>query len=440
MPLLRASRKLGTNANPKKAKAWTLSAEEDDDDDEEEEPDPEAPENGSLPRFVPRFNFTLKDLTRFVDFNIKGRDVIVFLHIQKTGGTTFGRHLVKNIRLEQPCSCKAGQKKCTCHRPGKKETWLFSRFSTGWSCGLHADWTELTNCVPAIMEKKDCPRNHSHTSMLQFYNIPGLISMGSGTNYDFKGRCHRGENGYHEIFTHNRGGYLRQRRDVSHQQERASAKGILYKAADRKGTGLFRKDVAQLLNSWLRRIVKANAESWCLHCAVSPLCSVLSVWCPRCAVSSLCSVLAAVPPLCSVPTVQCPRCAVLLTVRCSSLCNVPLCAVLLTVQCSSLCSVLTVQCSSLYSVPHCAVSSLCRVQIIRNTGTLGNTVANDMAELADMANMTNMVDMANDVAIVTDVDDGVANMADVANGVADDVANVADVASNVADVDNDVAV
>ncbi|KAI4581577.1 hypothetical protein MJG53_010020 [Ovis ammon polii x Ovis aries] len=140
--------------------------EEEEAEEEEEEPDPEAPENGSLPRFVPRFNFTPKDLTRFVDFNIKGRDVIVFLHIQKTGGTTFGRHLVKNIRLEQPCSCKAGQKKCTCHRPGKKETWLFSRFSTGWSCGLHADWTELTNCVPAIMEKKDCPRNHSHTSKM----------------------------------------------------------------------------------------------------------------------------------------------------------------------------------------------------------------------------------------------------------------------------------
>ncbi|XP_060047754.1 heparan-sulfate 6-O-sulfotransferase 3 [Erinaceus europaeus] len=147
--------------------------EEEEGEDEEEEPDPEeAPENGSLARFAPRFNFTPKDLTRFVDFNIKGRDVIVFLHIQKTGGTTFGRHLVKNIRLEQPCSCKAGQKKCTCHRPGKKETWLFSRFSTGWSCGLHADWTELTNCVPAIMEKKDCPRNHSHTR--NFYYITML--------------------------------------------------------------------------------------------------------------------------------------------------------------------------------------------------------------------------------------------------------------------------
>ncbi|NWT28966.1 H6ST2 sulfotransferase, partial [Cardinalis cardinalis] len=67
---------------------------------------------------------------------------------------TFGRHLVRNIQLEQPCECRAGQKKCTCHRPGKRETWLFSRFSTGWSCGLHADWTELTNCVPSVVDSK----------------------------------------------------------------------------------------------------------------------------------------------------------------------------------------------------------------------------------------------------------------------------------------------
>ncbi|NXG54640.1 H6ST2 sulfotransferase, partial [Hemiprocne comata] len=87
-------------------------------------------------------------------FNIKGGDLIVFLHIQKTGGTTFGRHLVRNIQLEQPCECRAGQKKCTCHRPGKRETWLFSRFSTGWSCGLHADWTELTNCPPSVVGSK----------------------------------------------------------------------------------------------------------------------------------------------------------------------------------------------------------------------------------------------------------------------------------------------
>lgn len=117
--------------------------------------DPYSSEDGALARFEPRFNFTTKDLNRVVSFNIKGDDVIVFLHIQKTGGTTFGRHLVRNIQLERPCECHAGQKKCTCYRPGKRDTWLFSRFSTGWSCGLHADWTELTNCVPSFMSNRE---------------------------------------------------------------------------------------------------------------------------------------------------------------------------------------------------------------------------------------------------------------------------------------------
>lgn len=134
--------------------------------------DPYIAEDRALVRFVPRFNFSKGDLYRAVDFNIKGDDVIVFLHIQKTGGTTFGRHLVRNIQLERPCECHAGQKKCTCFRPGKKETWLFSRFSTGWSCGLHADWTELTNCVPSRMDSRDVPnsfpsRNYYYITILR---------------------------------------------------------------------------------------------------------------------------------------------------------------------------------------------------------------------------------------------------------------------------------
>lgn len=134
--------------------------------------DPYIAEDRALVRFIPRFNFTKGDLYRVVDFNIKGDDVIVFLHIQKTGGTTFGRHLVRNIQLERPCECHAGQKKCTCYRPGKKETWLFSRFSTGWSCGLHADWTELVNCVPSRMDSRDAPktlpsRNYYYITILR---------------------------------------------------------------------------------------------------------------------------------------------------------------------------------------------------------------------------------------------------------------------------------
>ena len=92
-------------------------------------------------------------------FDIKGNDVIVFLHIQKTGqyfirlflfkinvffkgGTIFGRHLVRDLDLEKPCLCKKGRKKCKCFRPDSEaKLWLFSRYSTGWKCGLHADFT-----------------------------------------------------------------------------------------------------------------------------------------------------------------------------------------------------------------------------------------------------------------------------------------------------------
>ena len=100
-------------------------------------------------------------------FNMSASDVMVFLHIQKTGGTTFGKHLVQDIDLEEPCECENVPKKkkllrkkkvknkknmyrikCECLRPGNSgEMWLFSRYSSGWKCGLHPDWTELTSCV-----------------------------------------------------------------------------------------------------------------------------------------------------------------------------------------------------------------------------------------------------------------------------------------------------
>ncbi|XP_067853454.1 heparan-sulfate 6-O-sulfotransferase 2-like [Heptranchias perlo] len=115
-----------------------------------------------------RFQFSEPELGRRVGFRLRGGDVLVFLHIQKTGGSTFGRHLVRDLGLERPCACGPRAKRCACHRPGTNDTWLFSRFSTGWSCGLHADWTELTNCVPAIMEPRPrAPRNYYYITVLR---------------------------------------------------------------------------------------------------------------------------------------------------------------------------------------------------------------------------------------------------------------------------------
>lgn len=99
-------------------------------------------------------------------FDINGHDVMVFLHIQKTGGTSFGRHLVRDLDLKRPCECQRKRKRCYCFRPNRNENWLFSRYSTGWKCGLHADWTELTNCVDQELDK-----NEGETSKRRYFYI-----------------------------------------------------------------------------------------------------------------------------------------------------------------------------------------------------------------------------------------------------------------------------
>lgn len=104
-----------------------------------------------------------KDVIKRYKFDIDGdRDVMVFLHMQKTGGTTFGKHLVKNVALKRECECQEGRKRCDCLN-NKDHYWLFSRYSTGWSCGLHADWTELKSCVTeSLNEKEDGVRDRKY--------------------------------------------------------------------------------------------------------------------------------------------------------------------------------------------------------------------------------------------------------------------------------------
>ena len=94
-------------------------------------------------------------------FNFDKDDILVYLHMQKTGGTTFGRHLVDNLRR---CIKIKGYKRRECQRDlsntlknprekldlrtsNNRDVWILSRLSTGWLCGLHADYTELKNCI-----------------------------------------------------------------------------------------------------------------------------------------------------------------------------------------------------------------------------------------------------------------------------------------------------
>lgn len=119
-------------------------------------------------------NATEMDTTRTVrqhKFDMRGNDVMVYLHIQKTGGSRFGAQLVNNLDIERPCVCSRKRRGsprtqatkqqtkatrvCHCYRPGSKKIWLFSRHHLGWPCGLHADWTEHHECVAKYMNKRD---------------------------------------------------------------------------------------------------------------------------------------------------------------------------------------------------------------------------------------------------------------------------------------------
>ena len=114
-------------------------------------------------------------------FDPYGSDTVVYVHIQKTGGSEFLKHLVtaqipievvhsKNTTTEQPARdpdtqlvplCRtskiSGWQRGTdyfhhemCPRDWMHpngETWLVSEKTTGWNCGVHAFYTEFKRCL-----------------------------------------------------------------------------------------------------------------------------------------------------------------------------------------------------------------------------------------------------------------------------------------------------
>lgn len=86
----------------------------------------------------------------------------VFIHIQKTAGSEFERSIVRQLYFEAQPSCRCPRiprfnrikrlnikLRCNCLR--NNEPWIISRFSVGWLCGVHADWTTYHRCLPPRM-------------------------------------------------------------------------------------------------------------------------------------------------------------------------------------------------------------------------------------------------------------------------------------------------
>lgn len=118
------------------------------------------------------YRFKNDSIKRFSVFPTP-RQVMVFLHMQKTGGTTFGKHLVQNLNISSPCKCRKLPKlRCKCTSPNSTKIWLFSRYSLGWPCGLHADWTELSACAPDYVKKRDGPDKKRQYLYVTFLREP----------------------------------------------------------------------------------------------------------------------------------------------------------------------------------------------------------------------------------------------------------------------------
>ncbi|XP_059163035.1 heparan-sulfate 6-O-sulfotransferase 3-B-like [Physella acuta] len=119
--------------------------------------------------------FTEQELdTRPFQLNINKSDVIVVVHIQKTGGTAFENHLVLDTIVDPPCNCTTmpGQMKrllCTCVND-KGQDWMFNRHTTGWTCGVHSDLTETGACVDlwfGSQVRENRTRRYHYVTMLR---------------------------------------------------------------------------------------------------------------------------------------------------------------------------------------------------------------------------------------------------------------------------------
>ncbi|XP_005104246.1 heparan-sulfate 6-O-sulfotransferase 2 [Aplysia californica] len=86
-----------------------------------------------------------------VPFNINASDKLVVMHIQKTGGSTFEYHLVKDTDIKPRCKCRhsimtSANVLCGCVND-KRRLWMFQRLTVRWPCGCHADYSTLTYCL-----------------------------------------------------------------------------------------------------------------------------------------------------------------------------------------------------------------------------------------------------------------------------------------------------
>ncbi len=117
-----------------------------------------------------------------INFDIE-HDVLVFLHIQKTGGTKFSMNIINHLQIYDPvksdwkkaCRLKSESIKelrfknhvYICPRVRSTENWFFTWHTFDYLvCGNHADFMRLQNCLPHLYQNKSV-RSYEYISIIR---------------------------------------------------------------------------------------------------------------------------------------------------------------------------------------------------------------------------------------------------------------------------------
>lgn len=144
----------------------------------------------------------------------------MFIHIPKTGGSDFLRHLVTLERDGEPlCSIPPGQKeerkvkkeRAFCPRvrgakydPEKKpgDPWLVAEKTIGWHCGLHPFYSEYRSCVASEAKKKKFIRKFDPTSKFHYTTmirhpvlryVSEYLHVHRGATFSYRHTCNERE-------------------------------------------------------------------------------------------------------------------------------------------------------------------------------------------------------------------------------------------------------
>jgi hypothetical protein len=108
------------------------------------------------------------NVSKAYEFDINN-DLMIFLHIQKSGGSMFESNIVNYLQIYEPTlnewknmcgkDVRGGRKDYTCPVRLKSENgfqhWFLDRKTAGWICGVHPDYTRLRNCARRLCKTKN---------------------------------------------------------------------------------------------------------------------------------------------------------------------------------------------------------------------------------------------------------------------------------------------